>query len=56
MLILGRKSGDFHRVIDTPEYVNGTKAIANGENCVLIIKMPKKKEEDKAKIIKVQTK
>ena len=53
--MLRRKSGDFHRVIDTPEYVNGTKAIANSENGVLIIRMPKNKE-DKAKIIKVQTK
>ena len=47
--------GDFHRVIDLPEYVDGSKATANGENGVLTIKMPKKKEA-KAKVIKVQTK
>jgi HSP20 family protein len=47
--------GDFHRVIDLPEYVDGTKAAASGENGVLTIKMPKKKEA-KAKVIKVQTK
>ena len=49
------KRGDFHRVIDLPEYVDGTKATASGENGVLTIKMPKKKEA-KAKVIKVQTK
>ena len=49
------KHGDFHRVIDLPEYVDGTKANASGENGVLTIKMPKKKEA-KAKVIKVQTK
>jgi len=49
------KRGDFHRVIDLPEYVDGTKADASGENGVLTIKMPKKKEA-KAKVIKVQTK
>ncbi len=47
--------GDFHRVIDLPEYVDGPKATANGENGVLTIKMPKKKEA-KAKVVKVQTK
>lgn len=46
--------GDFHRVIDLPEYVDGLKAAAAGGNGVLTIKMPKKKEA-KAKVIKVQT-
>ena len=49
------RRGDFHRVIDLPEYVDGTKAVASGENGVLTIKMPKKKEA-KSKVIKVQTK
>jgi HSP20 family protein len=47
--------GDFHRIIDLPEYVDGSKASANGENGVLTIKLPRKKEA-KAKVIKVQTK
>jgi len=37
------------------EYVDGTKATASGENGVLTIMMPKK-EEARAKVIKVQTK
>jgi len=49
------RRGDFHRVIDLPENVDGSKAAASGENGVLTIKMPKKKEA-KAKVIKVQTK
>ena len=47
--------GDFHRVIDLPEYVDGSKATADSENGILTIKMPKKKEAN-AKVIKVQTK
>jgi len=47
--------GDFHRIIDLPEYVDGDKASATSENGVLTIEMPKR-EETKAKIIKVQTK
>jgi HSP20 family protein len=47
--------GDFHRVIDLPEYVDGTKATASDENGVLTIKMPKK-QVAKAKVIKVQAK
>ena len=47
--------GDFHRVIDLPEYVDGSKATANGENGILTIKMTKK-QVAKAKVIKVQTK
>ena len=49
------RRGDFHRVIDLPEYVDSSKAIASDENGVLTIKMPKKKVA-KAKVIKVQTK
>ncbi len=49
------KRGDFHRVIDLPEYVDGTKANASGENGVLTIVLPKKKEA-KAKTIKVSMK
>ena len=49
------RRGDFHRVIDLPEYVDGNKAEASGENGVLTIKLPKKKEA-KAKAIKVQAK
>jgi HSP20 family protein len=49
------RRGDFHRVIDLPEYVDGTKAAAGGENGVLTIKMPKKKAA-KAKVIKVRPK
>ena len=42
-------------MIDLPEYVDGTKANASGENGVLTIELPKKKEA-KAKAIKVSTK
>ncbi len=49
------RRGDFHRVIDLPEYVDGNKAVASGENGVLTIKLPKKKEA-KAKAIMIQTK
>jgi HSP20 family protein len=47
--------GDFHRVIDVPEYVDADKATASSENGVLTIKMPKKAEAE-AKVIKVQAK
>ncbi|MHC4105268.1 MAG: Hsp20/alpha crystallin family protein [Planctomycetota bacterium] len=49
------RRGDFHRVIDLPEYVDSAKAAASGENGVLTIEMPKKKEA-KSKVIKVKTK
>jgi HSP20 family protein len=38
------RRGDFHRVIDLPEYVDSAKTAASGENGVLTIKMPKKKQ------------
>jgi HSP20 family protein len=47
--------GDFHRIIDLPEYVDSSKTDATYNRGVLTIEMAKK-EEIKAKVIKVQTK
>jgi len=49
------RRGDFHRVIDLPEYVDGNKTNATYDHGVLTIEMVKK-EEAKPKVIKVQTK
>ncbi len=49
------RRGDFHRVIDLPEYVDSDKTNATYDNGVLMIEMTKK-EEAKAKVIKVQAK
>ena len=47
--------GDFHRIIDLPEYVDSDKTNGTYDNGVLTIEMAKK-EEAKTKIIEVQTK
>ena len=47
--------GDFHRVIDLPEYIDGNKTTATYDSGVLTIEMAKK-EEAKSKVIKVQAK
>lgn len=47
--------GDFHRVIDLPEYVDSNKTKGTYDHGVLTIEMAKKKEA-KSKVIKVQTK
>jgi len=49
------RRGDFHRVIDLPEYVDSDKTNATYDNGVLMIEMAKK-EEAKTKVIKVQAK
>ena len=49
------RRGDFHRVIDLPEYVDSNKTNAAYDNGVLMIEMAKK-EEAKTKVIKVQAK
>lgn len=49
------RRGDFHRVIDLPEYVDSDKTNATYDNGVLLIEMAKK-EEAKTKVIKVQAK
>ncbi len=49
------RRGDFHRVIDLPEYVDSDKTNATYDNGVLMIEMAKK-EEAKTKAIKVQAK
>ena len=47
------KRGDFHRVIDLPEYVDSEKTSASYDKGVLTIEMAKKAEA-KAKVIKVK--
>ncbi len=49
------RRGDFHRVIDLPEYVDSNNTNATYDHGVLTIEMAKK-EEAKPKVIKVQTK
>jgi len=49
------RRGDFHRVIDLPEYVDSDETNATYDNGVLMIEMAKK-EEAKTKVIKVQAK
>jgi HSP20 family protein len=46
--------GDFHRVIDLPEYVDSSKTKATYDRGVLTIEMAKKKEA-KSKVIKVKS-
>ena len=49
------RRGDFHRVVDLPEYVDSGKTNATYDHGVLTIEMVKK-EEAKPKVIKVQAK
>lgn len=47
--------GQFHRVLDLPEYVDGGKTTATYGDGILVITMPKK-EEAKPKMIEIKTK
>jgi len=49
------RRGDFHRIIDLPEYVDSSQTNATYDHGVLTIEMAKK-EEAKPKVIKVKAK